>query len=329
VDDSPQESGRDGGLPRVAVVMPVRDMDPVLVCRAVASVHGQTYPGPIELVLWDDGSTTYDYRFADQWMDGRESAGERTVLPLRWESSRGIAAARNAGADATSARWLLWLDGDDELPAEAVGRLVGATTGHDDVEFVIGQCDVAHPRGGAGKGYGMPRRHWNLPYLETWRTAYGTSEDPLARTVFPMHGGLVSRRLFEASGRFDPEFTHTPLVDWFLRMLLRVVEDDRQFVVLNEATYLHHKRLGSHSSDRRVVHAQRREALRRYALRAGVPGPVFEMLVTDPHTGARSYGVQVRAGAARFPWFPADAERPGGPAEPDDAGVAATEVVSP
>jgi hypothetical protein len=45
------------------------------------------------------------------------------------------------------------------------------------------------------------------------------------------------------------------------------------------------------------------------------------MLVTDPHTGARSYGVQVRAGAARFPWFPA--------AEIHDAGTAATEVVSP
>ncbi|MEK6440318.1 glycosyltransferase [Pseudonocardia sp. T1-2H] len=124
MDDSPQESGRDGGLPRVAVVMPVRDMDPVLVCRAVASVHGQTYPGPIELVLWDDGSATYDYRFADQWMDGRESAGERTVHPHRWEFSRGIAAARNAGADATSARWLLWLDGDDELPGRG-GRASG------------------------------------------------------------------------------------------------------------------------------------------------------------------------------------------------------------
>ncbi|MCW0216661.1 MAG: glycosyltransferase [Pseudonocardia sp.] len=301
MDDS--QNGRAGELPRVAVVMPVRDMDPVLVCRAVASVYAQSYRGPIDLQLWDDGSSTYDYRFADQWMDGRESAGERRVYPHRWEFSRGIAAARNAGADASTAPWLLWLDGDDELPADAVELLVTATDGHGDVEFVIGQCDIAH----AG---GMPRRHWNLPYLETWRTAFGTSEDPAARTVFPMYGGLVSRRLFTASGRFDPEFTHAPLVDWFLRMLLRVVEDDRQIVVLNEATYLHHKRPGSHSSDRRTVHAQRREALRRYALRAGVPGPVFEMLVTDPHTGARSYGVHVRAGAERFPWFPPAAENP-------------------
>jgi hypothetical protein len=51
------------------------------------------------------------------------------------------------------------------------------------------------------------------------------------------------------------------------------------------------------------------------------------MLVTDPHTGARSYGVQVRAGATRFPWFPADGEGTGRTAESDDA--AATEAVSP
>ena len=42
--------------PDVSVVMPVHDMPLPLVRKAIRSVRKQDYPGPIEVVLWDDGS---------------------------------------------------------------------------------------------------------------------------------------------------------------------------------------------------------------------------------------------------------------------------------
>ena len=121
-------------FPDVSVVMPVHDMPVTLVRRALRSVHRQTYPGVIETILWDDGSRNPYRRGAyaalESWHDNATvPAGHRVIVAHRTQEQRGIARSRNDAVAHAGAEWLLWLDGDDELPPEAISSLVtsGAT----------------------------------------------------------------------------------------------------------------------------------------------------------------------------------------------------------
>ena len=51
-------------IPDVSVVMPVHDMPLHLVRKALKSVRRQDHYGPIEVVLWDDGSREPSVRAA-------------------------------------------------------------------------------------------------------------------------------------------------------------------------------------------------------------------------------------------------------------------------
>ena len=136
---------------------------------------------------------------------------------------------------------------------------------------------------------GVTQVHRNDRYLAEWRSSRGTEDDPLARVVFNVHGGLVHRSLFAATGGFDPAFTHAELVDWF-RRLLQALPDRNAFDVLDAVTYVCRKRAGSHSSSGRPqVEAQRVVALQRYADAVGVPPAELQVPMVDVETGCPEY----------------------------------------
>jgi glycosyltransferase involved in cell wall biosynthesis len=138
-------------FPGVSVVMPVLDMPVTLVRRAIRSVHGQDYPGAIDIVLWDDG-TRDPYRrgayaaLGDGCDETDGAAGDRMVVTYRTQEKRGIARSRNDAVERAGAEWLFWLDGDDQLPPQAISVLVAAVhkSGH---HYAIGQCRVVYRRG--------------------------------------------------------------------------------------------------------------------------------------------------------------------------------------
>ena len=106
--------------------------------------------------------------------------------------------------------------------------------------------------------------------------------------VFNTHGGLVRRDLFDATGGFDPWFSHAELVDWF-RRLFRALPRPDAFDVVDAVTYVHHKREGSHSSDRVRVKHQRVAALQRYAHAEGVPPAELDAPMVNVETGCPEY----------------------------------------
>src|SRR5690348_6190685 len=111
--------------PDVSVVMPVHDMPVSLVRKAIRSVRRQDHAGPIELVRWDDGSCDPGRRaaYADipaSFADADRPAADRRIVTHRTEECHGIARARNDAVRHARADWLIWLDGDDELPADAI-----------------------------------------------------------------------------------------------------------------------------------------------------------------------------------------------------------------
>jgi glycosyltransferase involved in cell wall biosynthesis len=272
-------------VPTVSVVMPVHDMPMTLVRRALRSVHRQNYPGVIETILWDDGSRNPYRRDAyaalASWPDNTSvPAGHRVVVAHRTQEQRGIARSRNDAVARTGAQWLLWLDGDDELPADAISSLVAAVARSEN-PYAIGQCRVVYP-------WGVSEVHSNVPYLTAWRRQRASQDDPLAHVVFNTHGGLVRRDLFRRTGGFDPRFSHAELVDWF-RRLFRALPTTDAFDVLSTVTYVHHKRSGSQSSDRARVVPQRIEALQRYASAAGIPPAELDAPMVNVATGCPEY----------------------------------------
>jgi glycosyltransferase involved in cell wall biosynthesis len=109
-------------VPLLSIVIPTYDR-PVLLGGAIASALRQTLDGSgddIEVIVVDDGSP------------------EPVAVPdhprlrlVRLPENRGVAAARNAGAEAARGRWLTYLDDDDELLpsfAETSLRALAETT---------------------------------------------------------------------------------------------------------------------------------------------------------------------------------------------------------
>jgi glycosyltransferase involved in cell wall biosynthesis len=107
-DASPQES--------VAVVIAVRNGWPHLE-EAVRSALGQG-PRVGQVVVVDDGSQDGGVEALAAIDDPR--------LAILGNPGRGVSAARNAGAAAATASWLLFLDADDRLVDRAVDNLLGA-----------------------------------------------------------------------------------------------------------------------------------------------------------------------------------------------------------
>jgi glycosyltransferase involved in cell wall biosynthesis len=272
-------------MPDVSVVMPVHDMPLHLVRRAITSVRRQDHAGPIEVVLWDDGSHHPGLRTAYTTIGGSfagaaEPVGPRTIVTFRTEKCRGIARSRNDAVRRARADWLIWLDGDDELPPDAISRLLAAVRRSGN-PYAVGQCRVVYPGGAC-------QVHRNDRYLAAWQRLRGSEADPLARVIFNIHGGLVRRDLFDAIGGFNPWFSHAELVDWFRRLLLALPHPDA-FDVLDAVTYVCRKRPGSQSSNRAQVEPQRVVALQSYASAAGVPPAELDAPMVNVETGCPEY----------------------------------------
>lgn len=97
--------------------------------RAVTSVLMQGES--CRLLLIDDGSTDGTDRLCD------ELAHHPQVEALH-QAHRGVSAARNAGLNAATAEWILFLDADDALYPGAVGKLL-ADTG--DAQAIFGRVN--------------------------------------------------------------------------------------------------------------------------------------------------------------------------------------------
>lgn len=96
----------------VSIVVPVYNCGEYL-SPCIESILAQTYPH-IRLILVDDGSTDGSGAICDSYaaQDGR--------VQVIHQENRGVSAARNAGLDAVTGAYLLFVDSDDLLMPDAV-----------------------------------------------------------------------------------------------------------------------------------------------------------------------------------------------------------------
>lgn len=111
----------DEGLPRplVSVVVPVYNVERY-VGECLDSLLAQTY-GNIEVICVNDGSTDGSGEILGRYEKQFDAARKYTIIT---QSNAGLSAARNAGMDAATGKYIYFLDSDDMVAPEAIENLV-------------------------------------------------------------------------------------------------------------------------------------------------------------------------------------------------------------
>lgn len=114
---------------KISVVVPVYKVEQYLE-RCIESIVNQTY-SDLEIILVDDGSPDSSPQICDKWaeIDSR-------VMVIHKQNG-GLSDARNAGLDAVTSEFVLFVDSDDYIELDACEKLLNTiiTT---DADFVVG-----------------------------------------------------------------------------------------------------------------------------------------------------------------------------------------------
>ena len=205
------------------------------IAEAVQSALHQDAGRP-RIVVVDDGSTDPD-------VDDALAALPDGVEVIRQENA-GQAAARNAGAAATTEPYLLFLDSDDKLPPDAAGRLLEALESDDRAAYAYGK----------------------MRYFDAWSGEVGfPAFDPYRMLYRSVVGwlGLIRRAAFDQVGGFDEDLLG--FEDWDL--MLAFLEEGWGAVHIEDVVleYRKHDQSSSLESHRRNYHRLYLELRRRHS----------------------------------------------------------------
>jgi GT2 family glycosyltransferase len=245
--------------PRISVITPVYNTEPIWLRRAVASVRAQTYPH-WQLCLADDGSTRAD---TCETLDEVEAL-DRRIAVVRNARNGGISAASNAALDRATGEFVALLDHDDELAPNALLEVARVLDAHPDADVVYSDEDKLE----------MDGRHVEPFFKPDW------SPDYLRSSMYIGHLTVYRRSIVEEAGRFRTEFDGSQDYD----LALRVTERTDRIHHIPRVLYHWRKIPGSAAGQVDAkpwgINAARR-ALRDHVGRLPIPATVHE----DPGNG--------------------------------------------
>ena len=198
-DPSKTPTGRRvGKAGLVSVVIPCYNQAHFL-GEAIESVLAQRYTN-LELIVVDDGSTDNTSEVASRYEEVR----------LIRQENKGLAGARNRGREEARGEYVVFLDSDDRLLANAVEIGVRELEAHPECAFVSGRY---RPISAEGDAYAIPRqaRVDGDHYLALLRDNY-----------ISMPASVMYRRwVFEEVGGFDGSVDAAADWDLYLRIARR------------------------------------------------------------------------------------------------------------
>ncbi|HLF57107.1 MAG TPA: glycosyltransferase family A protein [Thermoanaerobaculia bacterium] len=219
----------------IAVVIPVRDGEGFL-AEAIESALAHPHVG--EVVVVDDGSADGSLALARSY---------RGVETLALGSTRGPAAARNAGLATIRAPVVSFLDGDDRWPefgASGDPRLTRLLA-DPELDFVVGRLRMFRREADGSVTYSEPRRQLQVG------------------------AALYRRRIFDRVGPFDEALVGCEDFDWYARAR----EAGARIEQIDDVTLFYRRHAGNLTADpevrRHLVALPVRAALLRR--RAGKP----------------------------------------------------------
>ena len=123
-----REGDYDAGVALVSVIIPCYNQAHFL-GEAIESVLSQSYPH-FEVVVVDDGSTDNTQEVAARY------PGVRCIR----QENQGLAGARNTGIRHSNGSFLVFLDADDRLLADALEAGLSSLKAHPECAFAFGSC---------------------------------------------------------------------------------------------------------------------------------------------------------------------------------------------
>ncbi len=189
-----------GEAPDVAVVVPTRNRSTLLdrlLRQLVALDGGLRY----EVVVVDEGSSDDTPALLARY------AAEHGVRVVRHDVPRGLSGARNAGFDASTARYVAWIDDDDLTAPDRLARQHAALVAGEARWSCAGRVDVDDDLRVIG--------HVRCPSLG------GLMAELLQVNVIPSAGQglLVERELAQQVGPYDETLTSAEDWDYAIRLL--------------------------------------------------------------------------------------------------------------
>jgi glycosyltransferase involved in cell wall biosynthesis len=118
-------------MSKVSIVVPVYNTEKYL-DRCVQSLVVQSYQA-IEIILVNDGSSDGSLDIINQW---KERDGRIICVD---QKNQGVSAARKNGTRVAKGEWVCYVDSDDEIPQNAIEKMVAAS---ENVDVVIGTVDA-------------------------------------------------------------------------------------------------------------------------------------------------------------------------------------------
>ncbi len=144
--------------PLISVVIPSKNR-PHFLRAAVESVLQQTYQN-VEVVVVDDGS-----------MPAAQLAADSRITLIRFEKSRGAAAARNYGLQIAKGKYVALLDDDDYYYPHKLAMQLAYLLAHPEVDLVFSKVDYIDVQGNK-VCYAQIYKDWyhNFLYFNTIHT---------------------------------------------------------------------------------------------------------------------------------------------------------------
>jgi|GEM_PF-1522793 len=162
---------------------------------AVESVLAQTYKN-IEIIVVDDGSMDDTSEFLEKQFGGKISVVSQT--------NQGLAGARNTGLEIARGEFVQFLDADDLIFPEKLGKQVEFLIDHPEIDSVISYIAEVDLETGVPLDKAPNICTEDLFPAILWTNCIG-----------PVHGPLTRMSVLERIGGFDEDF-HNYCADWEL-----------------------------------------------------------------------------------------------------------------
>jgi GT2 family glycosyltransferase len=198
--------------PLFSIVTPVYDPPPYALRAAIGSVRRQSWPD-WELILIDDASASREIRHILH----RASRADRRIRLIQRDVNGGIVAASNDGIRAATGEFIVLLDHDDELTADALATMANAIEADPDVDYLYSDEDKIDEQGHHADRFNKPE----------W------SPERLRNQMYTAHLSALRTALVREVGGFRPGFDGSQDHD----LVLRVTERARRVVHVPKVLY--------------------------------------------------------------------------------------------
>lgn len=247
--------------PKLSIVMPTYNPDPVFFRKALDSVLAQTY-GNWELCICNDCSTRPE---ADEIVQEYLAQDER-IRYVKLEKNAGISGATNGAIGNATGDWVCFLDHDDELTQDALHWVVDTINQRPQARLIYSDEDKIDDQGNRFEPYFKCEFNYELMLAQNMVCHFMAAQKALLDQVGPL------RSDFDGSQDYD--------------LTLRLVEGLRMDEIAHVPRILYHWRACEGSTalsidNKNYALDAARRAVSEHLARVGLPGEVVPGII--PH----------------------------------------------